>query len=325
MSIARLLPTGWSWAIVIVVGLSFAGLVMAEQDAGASAPPPLTVSPHGNLTDGQTVSVSVAPNDYFAPHAAVHILECADPEGSVANLPKDDTTCDGNTIQGGTLLVGADGSFSDPSYPVYLLPSQQLGEQTNDQPICNQSHYCVLYVGLDQNDFTQPKVFSAPFLIAPSTATSTTHGWWRLGGHRRFVEHDCGADDLVRDRARYGGHDGSGGVGQRLVRLGEHRPTHRDRVGRRVGDGPSPHRCAGSPFRTAEDAVSTLDFRGKGRRRRSSTTTFRSISTGSPSAPIGCSTAYWRAPARSCSCSWRPRWPSSASTDSAPCAKPDLA
>ncbi len=174
MSIARFLPTGWSWAIVIAVGLSFAGLVMAEQDAGASSPPPLTVSPHSNLTDGQTVAVSVAPNDYFAPHAAVHILECADPEGSVANLPKDDTTCDGNTIQGSTLLVGANGTFSDPSYPVYLLPNQQLGEQTNDQPICNQSHYCVLYVGLGQNDFTQPKVFSAPFLIAPSTATSTT-------------------------------------------------------------------------------------------------------------------------------------------------------
>jgi hypothetical protein len=96
------------------------------------------------------------------------ILECADPGGSASNLPIDATACDGNTVQGGTVLVGAGGSFSLSNYTVYLLPSPTLGEQSNYKPICNQSNYCVLYVGQDQNDFTAPKVFSAPFLIGPS-------------------------------------------------------------------------------------------------------------------------------------------------------------
>ncbi len=148
---------------------------------GASgAPPTLIVSPHGNLKDGQTISVAVGPNGYFTPHAGVNILECADPGGSVANLPKDITACDGNTIQGSTILVANDGSFSESAYPAYALPSTALGEQSNYKPICNQTNACVLYVGQNQNDFTAPKVFSAPFLITPgsgsssSTSTSTT-------------------------------------------------------------------------------------------------------------------------------------------------------
>ncbi len=155
--------------------LFFGAEAMVAQFAGASgAPPALNVSPQGNLTNGQTVSVSVGSNGFFTPHARVNILECADPGGSAANLPRDDSTCDGNTIQGTTLLVGGDGSFSDSSYPVYALPSATLGEQGNSQPVCNQTSYCVLYVGQNQNDFTVPKVFSAPFLIAPGSGTAAT-------------------------------------------------------------------------------------------------------------------------------------------------------
>ncbi len=144
------------------------------QEAGASAPPPVTLSPSGNYTDGQSISVSVGPNSYFTPHAGVKILECADPGGSAANLPTDDTTCDGNTIQGASILVANDGSFSESGYQVYLLPNAVLGEQSNNQPICNQTHACVLYVGQNQSDFTAPKVFSAPFLISPSSSTTTS-------------------------------------------------------------------------------------------------------------------------------------------------------
>ncbi len=155
--------------------LFFAAEATVVRLAGASAPPPaLNVSPHGNLTDGQTVSVSAGSNGFFTPHARVNILECADPGGLPANLPRDDSTCDGNTVQGTTLLVGGDGSFSDSSYTVYALPSATLGEQGNNQPVCNQTNYCVLYVGQNQNDFTVPKVFSAPFLIAPGSGTTAT-------------------------------------------------------------------------------------------------------------------------------------------------------
>lgn len=145
------------------------------QVAGASgAPPAVNVSPQGNLSAGETISVAVGPNGYFTPNAGIKILECADPGGTVANLPTDDTTCDGNTVEGGTVLVGSDGSFSDPAYPVYLLPSSLLAEPGDSVPVCNQTHYCVLYVGQNQNDFTAPKAFSAPFLVAQGSGATTT-------------------------------------------------------------------------------------------------------------------------------------------------------
>ena len=150
------------------------GVVAAEQPAGASAPPSLNVSPQGNYHDGQTISIAVAPNGYFTPNERINVIECADPGGLASNLPKDITTCDGNTIQGSTVLVGSDGSLSLTGYTVYLLPSLSLGEQANFEPICNQTNYCVFYVGQNQNDFTAPKVFSAPFLIAPSSGSATT-------------------------------------------------------------------------------------------------------------------------------------------------------
>jgi hypothetical protein len=163
-------------ASVVLVALFVPMVVEAivAQGANASAPPSVNLSPSGNYTDGQSISVSVGPNGYFTPHAGVKILECADPGGLTANLPTDNTTCDGNTIQGASILVANDGSFSESGYQVYLLPNPILGEQSNDQPICNQTHACVLYVGQNQNDFTAPKVFSAPFLISPSSGTTTS-------------------------------------------------------------------------------------------------------------------------------------------------------
>jgi hypothetical protein len=154
-------------------GLPLVALLSGYAPAGASTPT-LTVSPSTNLHDGESVSVSLGPNSVFTPSSRVNILECADPGGSVANLPKSDSTCDGNTIQGNTVLVAANGSASDQDYTVYLLPSPDLGEQSNNQPVCNQTNPCVLYVGQNQNDFTAPKVFSTPFTIAPATGASTS-------------------------------------------------------------------------------------------------------------------------------------------------------
>jgi hypothetical protein len=154
-------------------GLPLVALLSGSVPAGASTPT-LTVSPSTNLHDGESVSVSIGPNSVFTPSSRVNILECADPGGSVANLPKSDSTCDGNTIQGNTILVAANGSASDQNYTIYLLPSPDLGEQSNNQPVCNQTNPCVLYVGQNQNDFTAPKVFSTPFTIAPATGASTS-------------------------------------------------------------------------------------------------------------------------------------------------------
>lgn len=176
MSRLRSALSGRTAGLVLVACMAASAAVAAPNAAAAAAPPALNVSPHGNYSDGQTISVGVGPNSYFTPHRRVNVIECADPGGSAAHLPTDITTCDGNTIQGGSVLVGNDGSFSLSGYPVYLLPSPTLGEQPNFTPICNQTNYCVLYVGQDQNDFTAPKVFSSPFLITPSASGSATTG-----------------------------------------------------------------------------------------------------------------------------------------------------
>jgi hypothetical protein len=157
--------------MLCVIAAAF--IVGTEPSTSASAIPTLTVTPIAGLHDAQTVSVSVGPNGYFTPHSHVNILECADPGGTSAKLPKDISTCDGNTIQGDTVLVADDGSFSEPKYTVYRLPSSTLGEQTNNQPVCDQSNRCVLYVGQNQNDFTAPKLFSSAFSIAGSAGSTT--------------------------------------------------------------------------------------------------------------------------------------------------------
>jgi hypothetical protein len=157
----------------VCIGVPTTLLLCGSGMAGASTPI-VTVTPSSDLHDGESISVSIGPNTVFTPHSRVNILECSDPGGSVANLPKDDSTCDGNTIQGQTMLVAANGSTSDTNYTIYLLPSTALGEQSNNQPVCNATNPCVLYVGQNQNDFTAPKVFSTPFSIAPPTTGVTT-------------------------------------------------------------------------------------------------------------------------------------------------------
>jgi hypothetical protein len=145
------------------------------QVAGAStATPNLMLSPSSDFHDGEPISISVGPNGLFTPHAHINILECADPGGTTANLPKSDSTCDGNTIQANTILIASDGSFSDTKYVLYTLPSSTLGEESNGQPVCNNANPCVLYVGQDQNDFTAPKLISAPFAIGAATASTAT-------------------------------------------------------------------------------------------------------------------------------------------------------
>jgi hypothetical protein len=115
--------------------------------------------------DGQTITVAMGANKVFTPNVRLIILECADPGGTTANLPSKFAACDENTVQGDSVIVQGNGSFSETSYAVYRLPSTTLGEGKTWQPVCNQAHPCVLYIGENQNDFTKPKVFSHPFVV----------------------------------------------------------------------------------------------------------------------------------------------------------------
>lgn len=146
-----------------VVGIVVAATAGA---AGAVAAPTLTIT-HGPYHDGQLINVSVGPNHYFKPYSRINIIECADPGGKAKNLPTSILACDGNTIQGNTILVQRDGSFSERGYQVYSLPNaSQLGESADTRPVCNGRKVCVLYVGQNQEKFSAPKVWSSPFTIS---------------------------------------------------------------------------------------------------------------------------------------------------------------
>jgi hypothetical protein len=168
--VALLLPIGAGLALCV------GALTLLSGPASASAPA-VVLSPQpksGQFESGQTIQVSVGANSTFPAHSLIVILACADPGGDSAHLPVSLGTCDENSVQGDTVLVGADGSFTEKSYPVYSLPNAIFGEQSNWQPVCNATNQCVLFVGEDQNDFTKPKVFSAPFAVAGVAATAST-------------------------------------------------------------------------------------------------------------------------------------------------------
>jgi hypothetical protein len=162
-------------ATAAVVALLLVGSVAAvvwQAGPAAAAAPLVTVKPSSaSYATGQTVSLSVGANSLFSPHSRIIIIECADPGGTSAALPTSINTCDENTAQADTVLVQANGSFSEPSYTLYALPNITLGEQANWQPVCNPTHQCVLYVGEDQDDFTKPKVFSQPFAFTSTAPT----------------------------------------------------------------------------------------------------------------------------------------------------------
>jgi len=149
----------------LLAGVSIVGVTGT---AGATAPPALTITP-GPYHNGQSINLSVGPNKFFTPYSRVNVIECGDPGGKSRNLPTSVSACDGNTIQGNTILVKSDGSFSERGYTVYLLPNTtQLGETSDSRPICNRRSVCVLYIGQNQEKFSAPKMFSSPFTISRS-------------------------------------------------------------------------------------------------------------------------------------------------------------
>ena len=164
----------WRRTASCLVGSFVAGLVVVAMagGAGAVAAPALNITP-GPYHNLQLINVSVGPNHYFKPYSRINIIECADPGGKTRNLPVSVTACDGNTIEGNTILVQRNGSFSEHGYQLFALPNApQLGEQPDTLPACNQKKICVLYVGQNQENFTAPKMFSPPFAISKSSKHS---------------------------------------------------------------------------------------------------------------------------------------------------------
>ena len=140
------------------------GLVNPDPTSG-EAPTPNTP-----FSSGQTITVSVPANSVLTPGAGLAIEECAAPGGVPPSAPTGN--CDGNTHQGPTVTVQADGSASLPigqgGYQLFALPDQNFGESAGQTPVCDLTHECVLYIGQDQNNFTAPHFFSTGFYINPN-------------------------------------------------------------------------------------------------------------------------------------------------------------
>jgi hypothetical protein len=134
------------------------------------------------FSSGQGIDVIVPANSVFTPYAGLNIVECSLQPITLANpngLPTDPSECDGNTNQPNTIIPNADGSVDYQAetgglYPVYATPDPMIGD-VSDSPACGNTAAteCILYIGDDNNDFTQPHVWSQPFFV---TANGTDLG-----------------------------------------------------------------------------------------------------------------------------------------------------
>ncbi len=157
--------------VLLIAGIALSLALVAGCSSSSSASPDgPAVAINGStsvstLRAGQAITVAVGANKTYVPLIAVNIIECSDPGGTVSNLPKTLLHCDENTIQGNSVIAKPNGSIHESGYTLYRLPNSKLGEGKTITPICDATHECVLYVGQDQNDFTKPKIFSAPFFV----------------------------------------------------------------------------------------------------------------------------------------------------------------
>jgi hypothetical protein len=163
---------GAALCAVMVVGSVFFASSGAWGQVTDGGQVPDSVVPSGSYTagtpfaSGQSVNISVPSNSVFASGAGINVLECAYP----GTLPTSPNQCDGNTIQGSTITASSNGSVNYSDYTVYALPdSISLGETSTHTPVCNLSNACVLYIGENQNDFTQPHVWSQTYYVSPNS------------------------------------------------------------------------------------------------------------------------------------------------------------
>jgi hypothetical protein len=177
-ALSRALPACGAAAVAgALIAGPFSSVAFATVTSGSQVPgsalPIGTYTKGTPFSSGQVIQIEVPSNSVFASGAGVNILECSDPGGLPANDPTNAGDCDGNTIQGNTVLAASDGSIDYDQYTVYALPdSFSLDEPPTNTPVCNTSNWCVLFIGEDVNDFTQPHVFSQPFLVKPNATDS---------------------------------------------------------------------------------------------------------------------------------------------------------
>jgi Bacterial Ig-like domain (group 1)/Bacterial Ig-like domain (group 3)/Putative Ig domain len=163
-------------AITQTATVTFAGSVGSPSGSTlpSSAVPSGAFTANRAFSSGQSIDVKVPANSVFTSNEDVNILECSAPHGVI---PTDPSACDGNTIQGPTVHPKADGSIdmvaqNDGTYQVYSTPDTPSLQETSSAPKCNIATECILYIGLNQGDFTQPHYWSQPFYVISSAGDS---------------------------------------------------------------------------------------------------------------------------------------------------------
>lgn len=157
--------------LLTAVGVAVStGLLMLSSVPPASAGgPTASIVPSTGLVDLQVVTVT---GSGFPPNTRIEIMECA---GTVQKPPKDNSTCQGETVDN-RAETDAKGSFvnepHDPSghtfgYQILRLPRPRFARFV----VCDLTHPCGLFVGEDETDFTQPHTF-VPFQFRGETAAA---------------------------------------------------------------------------------------------------------------------------------------------------------
>jgi hypothetical protein len=122
------------------------------------------------FSSGQQINIVIPANSVLPSDTELDVVECASPGGVD---PTDPSTCDGNTINPNSLQTNGDGSVNYDSYAgsyyqMFALPNAGLGESSDGQPVCNLTSECVLYIGTNNADFTQPHLWSNPYYVDPN-------------------------------------------------------------------------------------------------------------------------------------------------------------
>jgi Bacterial Ig-like domain (group 1) len=152
-----------------VVGIAGADAPTEGSIVPSSAVPIGTVAAGTPFSSGQNINVVVPANSVFQSTTQdINILECSAPNGVPPTSP---SACDGNTINGPTVTPNSDGSIdfeaaTGSAFPVRALPDPNLFETSSGVPCGNTAATeCILYIGVQQGDFTQPHVWSQPFAV----------------------------------------------------------------------------------------------------------------------------------------------------------------
>ncbi len=140
-----------------------------------SAVPSETFTANTPFSSGQILTVNIPANTVLPGDTNVLIEECAAPNGVI---PTQSTACDSNTVDSDTITPNSngpgDGSFTYSTYTAYALPDTHIGDPVSSNIHCGNTAAteCILYVGDNVNDFTQPHFWSQAFYINPTANDS---------------------------------------------------------------------------------------------------------------------------------------------------------